>query len=45
MVNSHSTQAYIPLIIHCKVLYEGVVHIIFQVVFSHRKEYGLTRDY
>ena len=42
MLHSHSTQAYVALIIHSRVLYKGGVCIIFQVVLSHHKERGST---
>ena len=41
MVNPHSTQAYVVLIIYYRVLHRGVC-IIFQVVLSDCKEYRLT---
>lgn len=39
---SHFTQVYVVSINHCRVLNRGYVHTLFQVVYSHRKEYGLT---
>ena len=42
MVLSHSIQAYVVLIIDCKVLQRGGVRIVFQVVLSHCKEYEST---
>ena len=38
------TEFYVMLMIHCMALCRGGVHIIFQVVLGHRKEYGLTRN-
>ena len=34
MVNTHSTLAYVVLIIHSRVLHRGGVHITFQVDLS-----------
>ena len=42
MAYSHSTLAYVVLIIHCRVLHKGGVRIIFQVNLIHRKEYEST---
>jgi metal-dependent HD superfamily phosphatase/phosphodiesterase len=41
-LDSHFTQANVEPITRCKILDHGVVHIVFQVVDSHRKEYVLT---
>lgn len=43
-LDSHFTRANVEPITHCKILDHGVVHIVFQVIDSHRKEYGLTWD-
>ena len=41
MVNSLFTQTYVVSITHCGKV-DGGVHIVFQVVHRHPKEYGLT---
>ena len=42
MVRSHSTQAYVVLLIHCRTQQRRGSHYTFQVILGHRKEYGLT---
>ena len=43
--NSHSIQAYVVIIIHSRILGEEGAHLLFQVIPSYYKEYGLAMNY